>query len=164
MIPITARWIIKGASSCAASGKRGIANRTKPYVPILRSTPARITLPAVGASTWASGSQVWNGNIGTLIAKASANARKSRLCARPAGRTKDRKSTRLNSSHLGISYADICLKKKNKYFCVPEYGTANGRLHFHAVHFMRTIPTGSVDSNFGSRVRNRRQLHSLQNT
>src|SRR5262249_60150918 len=41
-----------------------------------------------------------------------------------------------------------------QYFCVPEYGTANGRLHFHAVHFMRTLPTGSVDPNFGRRVRN----------
>src|SRR5215203_686821 len=51
-----------------------------------------------------------------------------------------------------------------QYFCVPEYGTANGRLHFHAVHFMRTLPTGSVDPNFGRRVRNRRQLNSLQNT
>src|SRR5258705_9041690 len=28
-------------------------------------------------------------------------------------RTRDRKSTRLNSSHLGISYAVFCLKKKN---------------------------------------------------
>src|SRR5262249_49629207 len=37
-------------------------------------------------------------------------------------------------------------------------------LHFHAVHFMRTLPTGSVDPNFGRRVRNRRQLNSLQNT
>src|ERR1035438_5321826 len=27
----------------------------------------------------------------------------------------DRKSTRLNSSHLGISYAVFCLKKKKKY-------------------------------------------------
>src|SRR5436853_3710470 len=27
----------------------------------------------------------------------------------------DRKSTRLNSSHLGISYAVFCLKKKNQY-------------------------------------------------
>src|SRR5438045_4741937 len=26
----------------------------------------------------------------------------------------DRKSTRLNSSHLGISYAGFCLKKKNQ--------------------------------------------------
>src|SRR5437899_4281023 len=32
--------------------------------------------------------------------------------ASPAGR--DRKSTRLNSSHLGISYAVFCLKKKKK--------------------------------------------------
>src|SRR5256885_13314040 len=28
---------------------------------------------------------------------------------------RDRKSTRLNSSHLVISYAVFCLKKKNKY-------------------------------------------------
>src|SRR5947199_7749646 len=28
---------------------------------------------------------------------------------------KDRKSTRLNSSHLGISYAVFCLKKKNRH-------------------------------------------------
>src|SRR5262245_62833172 len=33
-------------------------------------------------------------------------------CAGCPGR--DRKSTRLNSSHLGISYAVFCLKKKNK--------------------------------------------------
>src|SRR3712207_6873399 len=30
------------------------------------------------------------------------------------GRTEDRKSTRLNSSHANISYAVFCLKKKNK--------------------------------------------------
>src|SRR5690625_6450992 len=29
-------------------------------------------------------------------------------------RTQDRKSTRLNSSHVAISYAVFCLKKKNK--------------------------------------------------
>src|SRR2546426_8506008 len=37
------------------------------------------------------------------------------------GRSRDRKSTRLNSSHLVISYAVFCLKKKNEtlnpYFC-----------------------------------------------
>src|SRR5256885_14692422 len=32
----------------------------------------------------------------------------------PDGRRADRKSTRLNSSHLVISYAVFCLKKKNK--------------------------------------------------
>src|SRR5258705_4060874 len=31
-----------------------------------------------------------------------------------AKKNRDRKSTRLNSSHLGISYAVFCLKKKNK--------------------------------------------------
>src|SRR5258705_7628544 len=30
----------------------------------------------------------------------------------PVDRSEDRKSTRLNSSHLGISYAVFCLKKK----------------------------------------------------
>src|SRR5947199_8923132 len=29
---------------------------------------------------------------------------------------KDRKSTRLNSSHLGISYAVFCLKKKKEHY------------------------------------------------
>src|SRR5437588_1017385 len=31
----------------------------------------------------------------------------------PTGRRRDRKSTRLNSSHTVISYAVFCLKKKN---------------------------------------------------
>src|SRR5258705_5594162 len=35
-----------------------------------------------------------------------------RLRGRPEVRRRDRKSTRLNSSHLGISYAAFCLKKK----------------------------------------------------
>src|SRR5258705_3342411 len=36
-----------------------------------------------------------------------------RVHARVAEIERDRKSTRLNSSHLGISYAVFCLKKKN---------------------------------------------------
>src|SRR5947199_4581353 len=46
-----------------------------------------------------------------------------------------------------------------QYFCVPDYGTANGRLHLYAVHFMRTSSTCSVDSNFGLRGCCRRQLY-----
>src|SRR5688572_31425494 len=46
-----------------------------------------------------------------------------RLCSRPADEltyvrlrpAKDRKSTRLNSSHSQISYAVFCLKKKKKH-------------------------------------------------
>src|SRR5947199_4822922 len=35
------------------------------------------------------------------------------VCCEPRPPELDRKSTRLNSSHLGISYAVFCLKKKN---------------------------------------------------
>src|SRR5256885_7257779 len=47
---------------------------------------------------------------------------RSRSTSRPSARRKetDRKSTRLNSSHLVISYAVFCLKKKKK---VPHGGT-----------------------------------------
>src|SRR5258705_2364789 len=38
--------------------------------------------------------------------------------------TADRKSTRLNSSHLGISYAVFCLKKKRKYDITKGLSTA----------------------------------------
>src|SRR2546430_9751014 len=40
------------------------------------------------------------------------SARAAHACARDPAR--DRKSTRLNSSHSQISYAVFCLKKKNK--------------------------------------------------
>src|SRR5690554_7778994 len=36
------------------------------------------------------------------------------LVRRDSGRLRDRKSTRLNSSHVRISYAVFCLKKKKK--------------------------------------------------
>src|SRR6266849_8088005 len=60
-----------------AAGSKGSEKRMKPYVPIFKRTPARITEPAVGASVCASGSQVWNGNIGTLMAKAKKNPQNS---------------------------------------------------------------------------------------
>src|SRR5256885_3821098 len=36
----------------------------------------------------------------------------------------DRKSTRLNSSHLVISYAVFCLKKKKNVISLTDYATA----------------------------------------
>ena len=63
--------------SSGSVGSSGSEKRMKPYVPIFSRTPARMTEPAVGASVCASGSQVWNGNIGTLIAKAKKNPQKS---------------------------------------------------------------------------------------
>src|SRR5207249_10265520 len=59
--------------------------------------------------------------IGSAAAASGRDARKHRShpLARPAWRRghqqlQDRKSTRLNSSHVSISYAVFCLKKKKK--------------------------------------------------
>jgi len=75
-MPTIAIHAIHGAHTSSAFGNIGMAKRMKPYEPIFSSTAARMTDPAVGASTWASGSQVCTGHIGTLIANANANARK----------------------------------------------------------------------------------------
>ena len=62
-----------------AIGNNSTLNRINPYVPILRSTPASITDPAVGACTWASGNHVWKGINGTFIQNESANAKNSHI-------------------------------------------------------------------------------------
>src|SRR6266487_4735129 len=48
------------------------------------------------------------------ISADSLTSRHSRCTNREAPCTRDRKSTRLNSSHPSISYAVFCLKKKTK--------------------------------------------------
>src|SRR5690625_6543574 len=48
------------------------------------------------------------GGVGSMLAR-------ERFATRPEGRpATDRKSTRLNSSHVAISYAVFCLKKKKE--------------------------------------------------
>src|SRR5689334_24189235 len=48
------------------------------------------------------------------------------VVATPAGARRDRKSTRLNSSHSSISYAGFCLKKKNlRHANDPFFSTMN---------------------------------------
>src|SRR5437870_9129793 len=53
-------------------------------------------------------------------------------CARPSAAIStrgDRKSTRLNSSHVAISYAVFCLKKKNPYNNEPTKTTRPNQLN-----------------------------------
>src|SRR3989475_1021333 len=45
------------------------------------------------------------------------------------GKKRDRKSTRLNSSHSQISYAVFCLKKKKKEHPKPHWNTTPIRSH-----------------------------------
>src|SRR5947199_7643818 len=52
--------------------------------------------------------------IQTLITVGAIVFLSGRYVERMNGHEEDRKSTRLNSSHLGISYAVFCLKKKNR--------------------------------------------------
>ena len=52
-----------------------------PKVPTLSSTPTKSTEVAGRAASAASGSQVWTGHIGALIAKAMKKARNIQRCA-----------------------------------------------------------------------------------
>src|SRR5256885_6985325 len=64
-----------------------------PYTTLFRSVAPEATLPEAGVTD------------ATVVVKSA----RLRFCVAPP---KDRKSTRLNSSHLVISYAVFCLKKK----------------------------------------------------
>src|SRR5262245_63945733 len=69
----------------------------------------------------------------------------ARPVQRSAGR-KDRKSTRLNSSHLGISYAVFCLKKKSTggEFIWPQRSTSpntGAREHTNATTAENVVPS-----------------------
>src|SRR5258707_10040428 len=56
---------------------------------------------------------------------------------RGRGRTRDRKSTRLNSSHANISYAVFCLKKK-------MIKSTPGHSPDHQVLFLKLAKTGPI--------------------
>src|SRR2546430_13001002 len=81
-----------------------------PYTTLFRSRPAldaRATHWSVYMSEL-SGSDVYRRCVTVDI-----NSGTTDISAQPAS-TRDRKSTRLNSSHSQISYAVFCLKKKKK--------------------------------------------------
>src|SRR5262245_65348463 len=61
------------------------------------------------------GQSTAGGAAGAGSAASESRAASKSTAGWPHGsRSQDRKSTRLNSSHLGISYAVFCLKKKKK--------------------------------------------------
>src|SRR5690554_7625154 len=49
----------------------------------------------------------------------------------------DRKSTRLNSSHVRISYAVFCLKKKNNRLYASHHSTHHNQLRQHSPRTLR---------------------------
>ena len=58
-----------------------LKNLKKPKKPNFKSITANKTDPTVGASTCASGNQIWNGNIGTLDANDKKKANQSQYCS-----------------------------------------------------------------------------------
>src|SRR2546430_12715887 len=68
--------------------------------------------------------------------QAKSNWEVFQLLARAMGVRRDRKSTRLNSSHSQISYAVFCLKKHN----------------FHELNFLRTLATATFHPNVSHRL------------
>src|SRR5690606_41619579 len=87
-------------------------------LPISRSTPKRRTTVSISharvrgcfeyASCRASQDSAWCGRTWVRAVRAST------VRVLPVAVRQDRKSTRLNSSHVKISYAVFCLKKKKK--------------------------------------------------
>jgi len=70
MMPMTASVITSGAIVFDACGNSGNDQRRKPNVPTLSITPTRRIDAPMGASAAASGSHVWNGHSGALMANA----------------------------------------------------------------------------------------------
>src|SRR5437868_10550165 len=87
-----------------------------PYTTLFRSVLAGLaklggtgdTVPRLAGSVFGAGTITVLGVLGRRIA----GGRAGLLAAGVAAVYPDRKSTRLNSSHVSISYAVFCLKKK----------------------------------------------------
>jgi len=72
-----------------------------------------------------------------------------------------RKLGRMANRAEGVPAGDS-FNERFKYFCVPEFGGKNGRLHFHAVYIFRTLPGACVDPNVGRKHCNLREIRSLK--
>ena len=79
-IPITDSVMTSGVKYFAPDGNSSKQYRSMPNVPTLSSTPTSSTAAPGGAAAAASGSQVWNGHSGALIANAMKKPRNSHFC------------------------------------------------------------------------------------
>src|SRR5256885_2361402 len=85
--------------------------------------PPSVLTQVVGVVALALGASLLSVTVKTMVAASavdeipaheSSSKEKRHFAARHLRKNADRKSTRLNSSHLVISYAVFCLKKKKK--------------------------------------------------
>src|SRR5690606_39817879 len=89
-----------------------------PYTTLFRSTDpgasSCTSSPAPSSLCPRTITDVASSSLHTHNAILPARGGRRRLIVRQHQRSQDRKSTRLNSSHVKISYAVFCLKKKKK--------------------------------------------------
>src|SRR2546426_3850848 len=83
-----------------------------PYTTLFRSRARRLELQGREQDQHQSASTGWAAPRRTARGARARN--RSKMVYATGTTNRDRKSTRLNSSHLVISYAVFCLKKKNK--------------------------------------------------
>src|SRR3712207_6986711 len=116
-----------------------------PYTTLFRS-PSPSVLPAVPTAPAVPPAPVPSAVAASLLAVPPPEAAVSRPADerfRPPRRPRrrDRKSTRLNSSHANISYAVFCLKKKTVAGSqTPEHGQSH-KVERADVHCGRVIPS-----------------------
>src|SRR5205814_9879468 len=87
-----------------------------PYTTLFRSVAFAVTTfryISLATNVTATRSPDWKPVPTTVAGAVEETATLARATEATAVPETDRKSTRLNSSHLGISYAVFCLKKKN---------------------------------------------------
>src|SRR5690606_40554482 len=82
-----------------------------PYTTLFRSKLASRLNPASSAG---GDGRPWRARRAAPSRPPGRRSRRGRRRPRRDARSRDRKSTRLNSSHVKISYAVFCLKKKKK--------------------------------------------------
>src|SRR5256885_11836212 len=91
-----------------------------PYTTLFRSGPGKLT-QALGIELGLNGADLIGGPVAIEPRPAEARAPRVVLGERIGITKADRKSTRLNSSHLVISYAVFCLKKKRRMIDNSKY-------------------------------------------
>ena len=82
-----------------------IVKRSKPYPPNFNNKLAKITEPIVGASTCASGNQIWNGNIGTLTANGIKKNIHNKICSSES-------KTKFNNTEYSSAFTN-CIQIQN---------------------------------------------------
>src|SRR2546426_3747735 len=101
---------------------------------MIRRPPRSTLFPYTTLFRSAAPSSPSRGSRTATSPRAGAAPRRTAGTAARAGDVADRKSTRLNSSHLVISYAVFCLKKKKKILKQEAAGTAQDSLDRHERH------------------------------